>query len=622
VSRFGKGNATTLCAAAGVLVSACIVVSPLEDFPDPPGAAGRAGSAGGNGSGGSKAGQGGAGGTSGAGGDAGAGAVSGRGGNGGSGGGSGGSGGDSGAGASGDAGEAGSAGSEGCSTNRECVIANHSDPARCRPSDRRCVPLLTSECPLVYPDVEDVYSDPDALYIGGFATLAPVRYDENSVVWAQRLAIEELSGDNVNGLPGVDGGRRRPLVMIVCNNDTATDADTIDRGMRHLTDELEVQALVATLKPGDLVRAFENHHKGKVFFLDPVSATSIVGNYDDDDLIWTMLGPPKDYAPAYRELLELTEAYLRRTRITDLTAKIKVAHVTSTDAFNEELKNFVEPMLRFNGDLDVTQNGAEHYLSVTVNTELEPEEKATQIFDLAAQVRAFRPDVVISTAGPEFSQARGVLEYIETLWDDGTNTPRPFILLSPYNAGNTAPVVDLIEAEMTVVGGGQAADPDAYKRFVGLSGAGAEDPTLQNQYASRLTGKFGTGANPDTGNYYDAVYFLAYSMVASGASVPTAPQIAKGMRRLIAGDRFDVGPTPIADVFDVLSEPETSIELYGTLGPPDFDAGSGVRIGTSSAFCFFKSSAFTVVPRIDVLRYDRDSAQFVGNFPCFDFMPP
>jgi hypothetical protein len=625
VSRFGKRNATTLCAAAGVLLSACIVVSPLDDFPDAPGAAGRGGSAGGNGSGGSKAGRGGAGGTSGAGGDAGAGANSGRGGSAGTGA-SGGSGGDSGAGTSGDAGEAGRAGAEGCSTNRECVLDN-GEPYRCRPSDRRCVALKTSDCPLVYPDVEDVYSNPDALYIGGFATLAPVRYDENSVVWAQRLAIEELSGDNVNGLPGVDGGRRRPLVMIVCNNDTAEDSDTIDRGMRHLTTELEVPALVATLKPGDLVRSFEDHQKGKVFFLDPVSATSIVGNYDDDDLIWTMLGPPKDYAPGYRELLELTEAYIRRTRVLEpADRKIKVAHVTSTDAFNEELKNFVEPLLRFNGDLDVTQNGPENYLTVTINTALEPQEQATQIFDLAAQVRAFRPDVVISTAGPQFSQARGVLEYIETLWDDGSDTPRPFILLSPYNAGNTRPVVDLIESEMKVAAGGQATDPDAYKRFVGLSAAGAEDLDLQNGYASRLAGKFGTAANPDTGNYYDAVYFLAYSIVGSGAAVPTAPQIAKGMRRLIAGDPLDVGPTVIADVFDALADSETSIELQGTLGPPDFDVDSGVRIGTSSVFCFFRSSETpsetTVVPRIDVLRYDRDSAQFVGNFPCFDFMPP
>jgi hypothetical protein len=336
-----------------------------------------------------------------------------------------------------------------------------------------------------------------------------------------------------------------------------------------------------------------------------------------------MLGPPKDYAPGYREMLALTEAYLRRTReLEPADRKIKVAHVTSTDAFNEELKNFVEPVLRFNGDLDVTQNGAENYLAVTINTALEPEEQATQIFDLAAQVRAFRPDVVISTAGPQFSQSRGVLEYIETLWDDGTGTPRPFILLSPYNAGNTAPVIDLIESEMAVVGGGQAADPEAYKRFVGLSAAGAQDSTLQNQYASRLIGRFGMGANPDTGNYYDAVYFLAYSMLGSGAAKPTGPQIAKGMRRLIAGDRFDVGPTAIAGVFEALADTETSIELYGTLGPPDFDADTGERIGTSSAFCFFKNSTSSVVPRIDVLRYDRDSAEFVGNFPCFDFLPP
>lgn len=614
-----KHKSSAFCATAAALVSACIVVSPLEDFPDAPAASGMGGSTSGtHGSGGSKAGRGGASGANASGGDAGGGGKSGRGGSDAGGG----SAGDGGAGASGDAGEGGSAGAEGCSTHRECVRAGGSEPYRCRASDRRCVPLKTPDCQLVYPDVEAVYSDPDVLYIGGFATLNPVRPEENGVVWAQRLAIEELSGDRVNGLPGVEGGRRRPLVMVVCNNDTSTDADTIDRGMQHLTEQLEVPAVVATLKPGDLVRAFEDHRKGNVFFLDPVSATSIVGNYDDEDLIWTLLGPPKDYAPGYRELLQLIEAYLRRTRITDPEQKLKVALVSSTDAFNEELKIFVEPALRFNGDMDVTENGATQYLSVTVDAALPSEEQAIQIFELAAQVRGFRPDVVISTAGPQFSQPGGVLEYIETLWDDGTGAPRPFILLSPYNAGNTQPVVDLIEAEMAEVGGGQAADAEAYKRFIGLSAAGAADPTLQNQYASRLIAKFGTGAIPDTGNYYDSVYFLAYAMVASGAAEPTAPQIAKGMRRLIAGPRFDVGPTAIADVFAALADEEASIELFGTLGPPDFDADTGERIGTSSAFCFFRNSASTVVPRIDVLRYDRDNAEFVGNFPCFDFLPP
>jgi hypothetical protein len=619
VSKLQQRNAVTSCAMAAALVSACIVVAPLEDLPHPrevPAAGGS--TSGASGSGGSKAGRGGSSGANANGGDAGAGGKAGRGGSGAGGAAAG----DGGAGASGDAGEAGSGGAEGCSTHRECVLLGASEPYRCRASDRSCVPLKTPDCPLVYPDVESVYSDPDVLYVGGFATLGPVRSDENGVVWAQRLAIEELSGDRVNGLPGVEGGRRRPLVMVVCNNDTAMDADTIDRGMRHLTEDLDVPAVVATLKPGDLVRAFEEHRKGKVLFLDPVSATSIVGNYDDEDLIWTMLGPPKDYAPGYRELLELIEAYLRRTRITDPEQKLKVALVSSTDAFNEELKNFVEPALRFNGDLDVTENGSERYLSVTVDAGLPLQDQAMQIFDLAAQVRAFRPDVVISTAGPQFSQPGGLLEYIETLWDDGTGAPRPFILLSPYNAGNTQPVVNLIEAEMAEVGGGQSADPDAYQRFVGLSAAGAADPTLQNQYASRLISKFGTNAITDTGNYYDSVYFLAYAMVASGAAAPTGPQIANGMRRLIAGPRFDVGPTAIADVFGALGEDDASIELYGTLGPPDFDVDTGERIGTSSVFCFFRSSTSTVVPRIDVLRYDRDSAEFVGNFPCFDFLPP
>lgn len=615
--HFGKRNSAFFSATAAALLSACIVVSPLEDFPDAPGAAGTGGSSGtgGDGSGGSRAGDGGSGGSGAVGGEDGSGGTGAQGGTGAEGG----SGAESGAGIGGEAGEAGSAGTAGtggCSTNRECVVAGGSEAYRCRPSDRKCVQLQTQDCPLVYPDDEDVYSNPNALYIGGFATIAPVRQDENSVIWAQRLALEELNAERIGGLPGISGGEARPLVMVVCNNDTSRDEETIDRAMKHLTEEVQVPGLVATLKPADLLRAYENYGKQSTFFLDPVSATSDVVNSDDKDLIWMMMGPPRDYVPGYRELLELLEKYLRSTRITDPEQKLKVALVSTTDAFNAELKTFVEPALTFNG-VSASANGEAHYLSVEVDTERSLADQNTQIVDLTNRIAQFRPDIVVSTASEAFTREGGVLQQLEFVWDNGTRGARPYYLLSPYNAGNTELLSALIESQMRPSVGGEPTDANAYQRFVGLSAAGAEDPTLQNGYAGRLRTKFGTSAIADTGNYYDSVYFLAYAMFASGRAVPTGPQIANGMRRLLGGDPFDVGPTHIADVFETLAEEDATVELVGTLGPPDFNARTGVRLGTTSVFCFSKTSTTTVVPRVDVLRYDLELNEFRGDFPCF-----
>jgi hypothetical protein len=622
VSIFGKRSPAAFCATAAALVSACIVVSPLDDFPDAP-AVGSGGSSanGGDGSGGSKAGGGGTSGAADAGED-GSGGTTLQGGSGGLGD----SGGESGAGASGDAGKAGSAGAGGCSTNRECVVAGGSEPYRCRPSDRTCVSLKSPDCPLVYPDedfpdVESLYSNPNALYVGGFATIDPVRQDQSSVIWAQRLAIEELNASD-GGLPTSDG-ERRPLVMIVCNNDTSGDPETIDRAMQHLTEEVQVPGVVATLKPADLLRAFEEYGHDKTFFLDPVSANNTVVNYDDQDLIWTMLGPPSDYRQGYRELLELSEAYLRTTRVTDPEQKIKVALVSTTDAFNAELKSFVEPVLTFNG-VSAEANGAALYMSVEVDIGRSLTQQNAQITALTNDIIAFRPDIVVSTAGEPFTREGGVLQQLEFAWDNGTGGERPFYLLSPYNAGNTSPVMSLIESQMVIAVGGQAIDATAYERFVGLSAAGAEDPTLKRGFVERLRESFGENAITDTEHYYDSVYYLAYAMFASGKALPTGPQIASGMRRLLGGDPFAVGPEQIEDVFEVLAEEDATIELIGALGPPDFNARTGVRIGTTSVFCFSKTSTTSVALRSDVLRYDLELGEFRGDdFPCFTgFFPP
>lgn len=251
------GPGTLLLALVGASVAmGCVVISPLEDYPEK--AAGQGGAHGG-----------------GAGGTAGKASGGNHGGP------------DAGA----DAGA--------CATNQQCVDRGAGEPYRCRPSDHTCVALPTDECPLVYGTPED----PNAIFVGAFAPLSPTVPEDNAVVWAHRLALEELSGDNVGGLPGGPGGARRPLVMVVCNNDSTV----VDKALSHLADDIEVPALLATLLPGDLRRGFEAHKDKHMFFLSPVGATRTLVDYPDDGLLWNMLGQPSDLAPAYAALLGLAE---------------------------------------------------------------------------------------------------------------------------------------------------------------------------------------------------------------------------------------------------------------------------------------------------------------------------
>jgi hypothetical protein len=499
-------------------------------------------------------------------------------------------------------GSGGSAGADptGCASNAECVQLGGGEPYRCRPSDRECVALKTSECPLAYGDA----SDPNAIFFGAFAPLSADRPDLNSLVWSHRLARDELSGDNVGGLPGGPSGSRRSLVMIVCNNDSSV----VEESVRHLADDVQVPALLATLLPGDLRRAFETHRERDMFFLSPVAATRILVDQDDDDLIWTMLGQPSDLAPVYNELLALVEDYVKDTRTESATRHLKVALVSSTDAFNDELRNYVEPALRFNGNLSAMTNRTNtNYLSLTI----EPD---ADLRDVALEVARFEPDIVISVAGEQFTRTGGIAETIELEWAlEVPGKERPHFILSPFNAGNLTPLHNLIEA---MAWGDLEIDPLAYRRYVGVSVAGAEDKTLQNSYASRLLSRF-DDAITDTGNYYDATYFLAYAMFGAGNVEPlTGPDIALGMRRLLEGQSFDVGPTDISAVFGALENEDTTIELQGTLGPPDFDPASGVRYAVGGVFCFEETGNMATL-RADVLRYNRTLGNFNGSFPCF-----
>jgi hypothetical protein len=491
-----------------------------------------------------------------------------------------------------------------CTTNEECIKRLGLDaPASyfCRRADHACVALKTEECPLAYGEA----ANPNAIFIGAFATLDPARLEDNSIVWAHRLALEEISKLNVGGLPsGPDGGTRRPLVMVVCNN----DAKTVSKGLAHLADDIRVPAVLATLMPEDLQTGFEAHRARKVFYLSPVGVTSAFANQPNDHLIWHMLGQPADLAPAYRELLTLAEKYSRTQRGIG-SRPVRVALVTSTDAFDADLSNFVIPALTFNGKSTAENDTARNYQGFTIDPA-----GPTTLGALGVDVVNFRPDIVISTAGAPFTQTGGIFQTIETYWQD-THTAdagrvgRPFYILSPINAGDLTGVQKVIQGFID-----SKADLLAYERIVGVSAAGAEDKTLQNAYATRLRTRF-TNAYPDSGNYYDAFYFLAYAMY--GAASLTGPDIASGMQRLIGGGpAYGVGPDDIHHVFEALAVANQSIELDGTIGPPNFDPNTGSREDDGSVFCFGYTQSILSL-RSEVLRYHHDTGMLTGSFPCF-----
>jgi hypothetical protein len=490
----------------------------------------------------------------------------------------------------------------GCLTNEDCVQGSGDIPYRCRQADHKCVRLSSDECPVVLGPVEH----PNAIYFGAFATLNMLAPDKNTIFWSHEVARDQLSGDEVGGLRAPPGGVRRPLVMVGCNN----AEDYIDLALEHLVENVDVPAIIATLKPGDMRRAYEAYRPNKLFYLSPVPVTTTLIQDEPDGLIWNLLGQPADLAPAYAELLRLSEEHVRRILPLQAAQPIKVVLVTTLDAFDSELATSVRPLLRFNGGKTTTANGA-NYKDFTVGPD-------TDLAELGLEIAELRPHIVISAASEAFTKPAGLIDNIELEWNAAADDElrEPFYILSPYNAGDLAYLQGNIDNSLETSGS------DMYTRFVGLSIAGAEDITLQNIYANQLLSRF-PDAYADSANYYDAVYFLAYAMYGSSDTGPlTGPGIADGMKRLLSGDPFDIGATDINDVFDALDVPGGTLQLNSTLGPPSFDPETGVRPVDGGVFCFYKENenSKSTQRAFDVLRYDRELEQFNdAEFPCFTF---
>lgn len=542
-------------------VTGCLVVTPLDDLPQVKSAAGQGGSGqGGKSSGGSRP----VGGTD----------------------------------AAGQAGEAPSGGAPdpgGCTTNAECVRLAADEPARCRPSDHTCVALKNDACPIAVGDT----ASPNAVYFGAFATLDRAAPEENSIIWAHQLALDELSGDNMGGLRDGLKGARRPLVMVVCDNAD----DMVEAGVQHLAEDVEVPAMIATLKPGDLRRAYETYPD--IFYLSPVSVTAPVVAAKDDGHIWNLLGQPSDLAPAYVELLKLSELHVRNAHDIADETDIKVALVTTKDAFDAELADALTPVLEFNGK-SATGNGG-NFEMFTIGDK--PDFAA-----LALEISTFRPDIIVSAASEQLLMNNGLEQTLHEDWEFNIapdTTPRPFYILSPYNAGNLNALTGRISQRLE-----RAPAFADQERYVGVSIAAAADKTLQNAYAIRLGSQF-KSAIKDTAHFYDAVYYLAYAMY--GANQPsglTGSGIAEGMKRLLEGASLNIGPGSITDTYDALAVEGATLHVASTLGPPGFDATTGVRPVDGSVFCF-KRQNNTASPVIDVLRFDRDANALIGkNFPC------
>lgn len=481
----------------------------------------------------------------------------------------------------------------GCTSNADCVATNLGEPYACLTPGKDCVPLKTEACPLVFGD----YKHENAVYFGAFLNVPANAPLSQMSALNVRLAIDEFNG-SVGGLPGGPLGKLRPLVAVVCRNDETL----IEDGAAHLIGDLGMPAILSHLSSEDNKRFFVDHAiDSQILVMNPGFADNTLTSLSTNGLFWHMIGDIRDVAPPYVPLLARIETYLAQSE------PLRVAMLVSKRYAEESIADSITPNLKFNGK-SVTDNGS-NFFSASVTALAD--DPSADYAPVISSLLAFRPHVVIALTREEFVSK--ILPAVEGGWSSAAaEQVRPFYALPNSLSGN----LDLLN----FVGLDSAKSTSEAKRtrFVGVAAASAEDLTLYNQFMVRFRTANSYFENPGGfENFYDAVYMLANAMFAAG-SVPklTGPDIARGMQRVIAGNvTIDVEPMSIADGFSALAT-GGNIRLNGTMGPADFDPGTGSRRGNGSVYCIQRSSS-QLSFAYDVLRYDKVTQTLSGTFPCF-----
>lgn len=497
---------------------------------------------------------------------------------------------------------AGGVGETGCKSNQECLEGTF-ELKVC--IEGECVGLITDECPLVIGE-ENLAAEAPIIF--GAYTLANAA--ERSV--ASRnidLAVSEFTTE-VIGLPGGPNNTPRTLAFVVCNSSfpgvPPGTIEPFEPSLAHLIDTLHVPGILSGLSAKDMHAVFSQRlQDAGTFVISPYEQDSELAKLSDGGRLWHLLGATEDLAPTYGPLLKRTETYLRDTAFLNLGEddKLRVAIVTARIARETDVRDAL---------LELPELADFNVKPFALDSALLTESPNTA--EVALGLLEYAPNIIVALAGSEFIEdIFPALEAGDSWGAPGTptyNQSRPMYLLGAA----MAPQTWFLYSNKDPEDGGYGT---LLNRMVGVTYESAEDTALLDLYTNRLTGENQDLPDPSvlTGseNVYDAAYLLIYAAAAAG-EVPelNGTEMSRGMRKLLDGEPYNVGPQHISPVLNTL-QTGGDVGLRLTLGEPDWNEARGTRQGRGSVYCFNDNETVPEQmfgargPVNDALRYDAEN---------------
>jgi len=460
-----------------------------------------------------------------------------------------------------------------CTVNSDCV-GKFGDGQVCRKSDNTCQALVTTQCPYVYgtttPDNVD-----NAIYIGVIISLTgPYGSGYRPYEAAARTAIEDFRKDNDLPPSAGSAGKTRPLLMVECDDASASEDDnaTVLKSAHHLVDDLQVPAIIGTPSTSTTIAVANVAIPQNVFVISPSATGANLTSLSDNGLVWRT-GPSDTYqGPALASYLSSVLIPRIRAKNSLAAGGVKILSFFRGDVYGQGLEAIFKGTDAFKNSIQ-----KETFKEFGYSTD----DGSPSNTDVQQQIAGFAPHIILAFGFGEV--ATNVIKPTEDLWATAAGSaPRPYYLATD----------GVVSDNTTGLGSIIAGSPDLYKRVVYTTAAVetsdvynryhdsfvnlVNGPAYEPQFRADIINSAGSFGAPGA---YDSVYIAGYGITAAtargGKAVATGADIAQAMTKLTTGSTpADLWWQVAAATLPALSN-GNSVKINGASGPLDFDLTTG-----------------------------------------------
>ena len=474
-----------------------------------------------------------------------------------------------------------------CQKNADCNIKPGFEDRICVKASGTCTALSSEDCKSFLGDPKD----DDAVVFGFLGQLSGSESVSGEEEKRALTLVQQEFQQGSAGIPGVAGGRSRPLAFVICS-----DANDAVRAARHLAQDLRVPAIVGPYRSGDAIKIVQQVTKtARVLLISPSATAAAITALDDDGLLWRTSPSDNQQLIALQSQISNLEASYKKSTPPP-TAPFRVAVAFRNDTYGSGLNTGLAGLetLKLN-DKSIPQNLSDKNFI----TQGYPAEAIDRDFeDLVANLGSINPNVVLLFGTVEI--VNGVIPRMEKrTWP---NNLKPHYILTD---GGKDPVLKGLVKN----------NPDLRKRIRGT--APGRDSPAAGQFAFRYNSLFGGFPTAfGTSNAYDAGYLLAYAAAAAGKRPLDGFAIRDGLQRMSQGKAINAGPTDINAAFAELKNEGATIDFAGVSGPLNFDPATGEAGADISVWCLSGDADPTFADTGTFLDATATPPKMVGEYKC------